>query len=91
MHDLVRGVIFPSNVFSFSFQSNTVPVRKIVPDSYREAVDYLEAKRGREKLARVLLEAEQTGSPATITLATQPEVVTEAAVSKPAVPTLTDA
>ena len=48
-----------SNVFHFTFQSPRVPVRRVVPAAYREAVDYLDGKRRREKLANTLRNMER--------------------------------
>lgn len=40
----------PSSL-SLAFQSLKSPVRKVVPNTYREAVDFLDGRRRREKLA----------------------------------------
>ena len=51
VHDLVKNSVFPSNIFHFSFQSPKVAVRQIVPSTYREAIDFLDGRRRRDKLA----------------------------------------
>lgn len=48
-----------SNVFHFTFKSPRVPVRKVVPSAYREAVDYLDGKRRHEKLQATLRRMEE--------------------------------
>jgi hypothetical protein len=43
--------VFPASLFPTAFQSLKSPVRKVVPLTYREAVDFLDGRRRREKLA----------------------------------------
>lgn len=59
VHDLTRGALFSSNTFDFTFHSPSVPVRRVLPKTYQEAVEWIDGKRRRERLARELASAEQ--------------------------------
>lgn len=65
VHDLIAGQVFPSNVFHFSFQCDKVPVRKVIPNTYREAVDFLDGRRRRQKLAIAYSDRQQQQQPKT--------------------------
>jgi len=58
VHDLLAGSVFPSNVFHFTFRCDSRPVRRVLPHTYREAVDFVDGRRRREKLERKLRAAE---------------------------------
>jgi len=59
VHDLVHSQLYPSNIFHFTFCTTKVPLRKVRPYTYREAIDFLDGKRKREKLARKIAQEKE--------------------------------
>ena len=43
--DLVTGQHFISNTFQFTFECDLVPVRRVEPELYSEAMEWLEGRR----------------------------------------------
>jgi len=80
VHDLLAGTVFPSNVFAFTFRCDSRPVRRVLPNTYREAVDWVDGRRRRDKLERKLRAAEEGGAGGSLVSA-QPNAATSDAAS----------